>query len=353
MKTTRTIEFFIEYAKQKNGKCISTEFKNGKSILEFECHLGHRWKTQSTNISHSSSWCPHCSGHVKDNIETFKRIAIERGGKCLSEIYINSKSKLKYKCGNGHIWDAIPENTKNGNAWCPYCDDSLPLTISEMKKMAIDRGGECLSDVYVNNHTNLKWKCAVGHEWFAPPNSIKSAKTWCRECCDSMKKNMDIMHEIAKKNKGKCLSDTYINGNTNLEWECEFGHRWFTKYNNIRKGTWCPKCAPKSWGEKIIGDFLKKNNILFEGQKRFVDCRGVRNPLPFDFYLINENVLIEYDGRLHYCSIDYFDGDVGLENRKKMDSIKTNYCLLKNIKLIRIPYFVKNIEKTLISELNL
>jgi len=42
-------------------------------------------------------------------IETFKKIAIERGGECLSDSYISSKSKLEFKCCKGHIWKAIPE----------------------------------------------------------------------------------------------------------------------------------------------------------------------------------------------------------------------------------------------------
>ena len=37
------------------------------------------------------------------------------------------------------------------------------LTIEEMKKIATDRGGKCLSHVYINGLNRLKWQCANGH----------------------------------------------------------------------------------------------------------------------------------------------------------------------------------------------
>lgn len=50
-----------------------------------------------------------------------------------------------------------------------------------MNKIANERGGECLSDVYIDSQTHLMWKCAVGHVWRAKPNNIKNG-TWCPNC---------------------------------------------------------------------------------------------------------------------------------------------------------------------------
>ncbi|RHZ69871.1 hypothetical protein Glove_277g21 [Diversispora epigaea] len=41
------------------------------------------------------------------------------------------------------------------------------------------RGGQCLSNNYINCNTPLRWKCAKGHEWTANFHSIKNGKTWC------------------------------------------------------------------------------------------------------------------------------------------------------------------------------
>ncbi|WP_146116144.1 zinc-ribbon domain-containing protein [Paenibacillus sp. AR247] len=44
------------------------------------------------------------------------------------------------------------------------------------------KGRECLSDQYKDNKTNLRWKCSEGHEWEASPNNIKSKGHWCPKC---------------------------------------------------------------------------------------------------------------------------------------------------------------------------
>ncbi|MCP4898302.1 MAG: hypothetical protein GY906_15115, partial [bacterium] len=39
-------------------------------------------------------------------------------------------------------------------------------------------GGKCLSDTYINTHTKLLWECKQGHQWEAKPSNIKSGR-WC------------------------------------------------------------------------------------------------------------------------------------------------------------------------------
>ena len=73
--------------------------------------------------------------------------------------------------------------------------------------------------------------------------------------------------------------------------------------------------------------------------------------MPFDFYLPQYNICIEYDGEFHYKMIMGYDEFI---NQKIRDTIKTVYCKENNIKLIIIPYWeFNNIENILIKELNL
>lgn len=41
-------------------------------------------------------------------IDTLKELAISRGGKCLSTEYINSQTPVEWECENGHKWFAKP-----------------------------------------------------------------------------------------------------------------------------------------------------------------------------------------------------------------------------------------------------
>ena len=51
------------------------------------------------------------------------------------------------------------------------------------------------------------------------------------------------VQKIAEERGGKCLSVNYINARMKLGWECIKGHRWFATPDNVKRGTWCPKCA--------------------------------------------------------------------------------------------------------------
>ena len=93
-------------------------------------------------------------------------------------------------------------------------------------------------------------------------------------------------------------------------------------------------------------------------QYKFKDCKCSRC-LPFDFYLPDYNILVEYDGEQHYYPVSFggINDDKSLDRfiiTKIHDTIKTIYAKNNNIKLIRIPYYeFDNIEKILIRELNL
>jgi hypothetical protein len=66
------------------------------------------------------SWCPFCAGVTKGTLEDMKQVASRRGGRCLSNEYINSKAKLLWQCAEGHQWKASPNHVKRGS-WCPEC----------------------------------------------------------------------------------------------------------------------------------------------------------------------------------------------------------------------------------------
>jgi hypothetical protein len=83
--------------------------------------------------------------------------------------------------------------------------------------------------------------------------------------------------------------------------------------------------------------FLTTNNLKYIKQHRFYDCKDVR-ALPFDFYLPELNICIEFQGKQHYEPITYFGGLTTFNGQQKRDKIKMEYCFTNNIKLITIKY---------------
>lgn len=117
------------------------------------------------------------------------------------------------------------------------------LTIADMKNIAIKRGGRCLSKKYTNISSPLEWQCKFGHIWFSSANNVKNGNKWCHVCGGTSKLELNDMHILAKERNGRCLSKEYINIRTKLKWQCDKGHIWFATPNDVKNdNTWCPRC---------------------------------------------------------------------------------------------------------------
>jgi very-short-patch-repair endonuclease len=127
---------------------------------------------------------------------------------------------------------------------------------------------------------------------------------------------------------------TFINTYSKVKILCPIHGEFEQKPSHHYNGAGCPNCN-QSKGERYITKYLNENNIKFISQKRFKECRD-KKPLPFDFYLPDFNICIEYDGKQHFVEIGEWGGVEGLLDRQRKDNIKTEYCLNNNIKLIRI-----------------
>lgn len=105
----------------------------------------------------------------------------------------------------------------------------------------------------------------------------------------------------------------------------------------------------------LIASCLDDNNILYERQKTFDDCK-YKNVLRFDFYIESMNIIIEYDGEQHFKPVTY--GRLSEEEAlheynltRIRDKIKNEYCKKKGIELIRIPYYERKTIPTIINNI--
>jgi hypothetical protein len=231
-------------ARKRRGKCVSTLYVNCGVALLWECAHGHRWSAVPSSIR-KGTWCPECAGVRPGTIGQMHEIARSRCGKCLSVSYRNTATKLQWRCSAGHEWNATPLQIKKGH-WCPFCARVAPLTLTALQEIAAQKGGGCLSDDYVNSSHRLRWKCASGHEWLARASSIRAGH-WCPVCARNQSLRLDEMRQVARERGGECLSTNYKNGCTPLRWVCRYGHHWKACAANVkngrrRKGSWCPEC---------------------------------------------------------------------------------------------------------------
>jgi len=121
-------------------------------------------------------------------LKKIKEIAKEKGGECISKIYVNNRTHLKFICNKCNCtWEATASAiTRENGTWCPDCGKTDAIntkrkrSLEEARKIAIDRGGKCLAvtENYTNNHQPIEWVSASGHHWFASLANVKRG-TWC------------------------------------------------------------------------------------------------------------------------------------------------------------------------------
>jgi hypothetical protein len=233
------------YAEQRGGKCLADYFPGVGVPVRWRCAKGHEWERSFHELQRWQAWCPYCS-EVRPllTLEDMQRLARERGGECLSTEYRNSAEKLRWRCARGHEWEATGRDVRNSDSWCPKCAGVARLTIADAQRAAAAQGGQCLSTDYRNSRTKLRWRCAKGHEWEAALADIANNGNWCAVCSRKAKLTIEEMRSIATERGGECLSERYVNLNTKLDWRCALGHEWRATPNNVKHGrSWCPECA--------------------------------------------------------------------------------------------------------------
>jgi len=245
-----TLEKMQQIAASRGGVCLSESYQNTATKLDWRCSAGHTWSATPLHIKRGH-WCPVCAKCARLTLDVFQRIALQKGGQCLSLECLNSSSVLRWTCADGHEWLARPSNVKAGT-WCPVCARNQRLKLEEMQEIATQRGGSCLSTRYKNGRTSLLWECSRGHRWRASPANIKRGTrkkgTWCPRCYNyrrhfRAKRDIQEMRDLAIARGGVCMSSEYVSSKSKLIWRCARGHRWQALPTSVVQGTWCPLCA--------------------------------------------------------------------------------------------------------------
>jgi len=268
----------------------------------------------------------------KHTIDECREFAKRKGGNCNSSYYVNNKTDLEWECDKRHTWDATYKNVVINGSWCRICwQESLRYTIEDCKQIAISKGGQCLSDVYIGIGHLLRWTCRKGHEWSASLDVIKNQDSWCQECyIGPLKYTIEDCKEYAKSKGGFCLDDVYFNKRFNMIWQCEKLHTpWKANWNSIKSGHWCPSCRSRTSKEQENLHFTLSS--IYNFPVILNDTNTIR-PLDLDIYIPCLKIAFEYDGDYWHYS------DWAINERHSLEKMARKDMVCKNIgiKLIRI-----------------
>jgi len=259
--------------------------------------------------------------------------------------YNNNYTKVKIICPIHGVFEQSPKcHYLSGCKKCSNLNKSNHKNfIKKSNKIHQNKYDYSLTN-YVNQHTKVKIICPIHGVFEQIASNHTYMKHGCPKChFDKVRQTDEEFIEKSKNIHGDKYDYSiikYINAHTKIKIICKKHGIFEQSPSNHLSGQGCPICY-ESKGEKTITKLLNEINIKFIKQKKFQNCKNIRQ-LPFDFYLPEYNTCIEFDGEQHFRSIEKYGGENGLKNRQNNDKIKTNFCQNNNIKLLRIKFDEKD-----------
>jgi very-short-patch-repair endonuclease len=257
--------------------------------------------------------------------------------------YINAKTKVKIICPKHGIFEQTPNNHISNKNGCPKCKNLITDFIEKANAIHNNKYDYSLVN-YQNSKSKVKIICPKHGIFEQTPNNHINLKQGCPLCSKNNNDSFIEKANVIHNNKYDYSLVNYQNSKSKVKIICPVHGVFEQTYDShILKKCGCPNCKI-SKGENEIKTFLIDNNIYFINQYKFDNCKNKRK-LPFDFYLPDLNVCIEFDGEQHFRKHKLW-GEEKLIQTQTNDQIKNIFCIENNIKLIRIK-FDENINKKL------
>lgn len=296
-KAKNTIQIASDLANSKGGQCLSTEYKDAFTLMKWKCREEHTWFACLDSVKNGKTWCPDCCGLRKHTLDGCQKIAEDKDGKCLSEEYKNNHSKMLWECSSGHRWEATLVNVLAG-IWCNQCSGfNRVLSMKHAYATAAKHNGRCLSTEYFGNKHRMLWECDKGHTWLACLNNVRNGGgdgngTWCPVCNTKRSKAEKEVYEFVKSLGVECeynfpgvlpsrllRLDVWIPSiNKVIELDGKYWHdRPDSIERDIRKDRECEELGIKVLRLDHTTEWYRKNRLIGEGKIRAF--LGIKEPL--------------------------------------------------------------------------
>lgn len=231
----------LSIIQERNG-ILLTPYIDGSTEITVECENHHKFVTSAESIF-NGQWCKICyRENIQGNIEQRLRSIIQNKGGILLTPYVNAITKVSIQCQNSHIWSVLSNGITQGS-WCPQCPKRVSILAKEKFETEVKRKGGTLLTPYHGTHEHVTILCNRNHNFTAIPHSITSGNFWCQKCSGTgPEQRKENFYSYISQLGGKVHGE-YINMITNVELECECSNRWSARPAHIMEGHWCPRCA--------------------------------------------------------------------------------------------------------------
>jgi glutaredoxin len=331
-------------------RCTANEYLGTHKPIQHQClkDPNHLWMIRPSKVKRGQG-CPFCT-KTKNAItlDKYKLQALTHGAKCIADEYLGANTPILHQClkDSSHEWLVRPGHIKQDHG-CPYCADTK-ISLDQYKLQALAHGYKCIANEYLGAKVPILHQCLKdsSHEWLVRPGHIKN-NYGCPYCAKNVKPTLDQYKLQAITHGVRCTATKYLGANTPISHQClkDLSHEWKTRPSHILQGCGCPYC------NNLIQE--PRCRIWFENyfQKKFLKIRpkwlknNTGNRLELDGYCEELKIAFEYNGAQHYEHCTKFHKTVEkFENQQRRDSLKMKLCAEHGVKLIIIPYWIKDIE---------
>jgi hypothetical protein len=270
-------------------------------------------------------------------LEAAQALVTALGGRLITTEYRNAKSRIDVECANHHRFATNYDRLRQ-RKWCRLCylakrDNKLKFTVDDMRRVAQDRGGDCLSTAYRGMKVKLQWECREHGEFVATPNNVVHNNEWCPDCGELTKGRAqrplpDVMAYV-QEHGGEIVEGlaSYAGSKSRIGIRCANGHTWSATTGSLLYArSWCPHCR------RLLGESMVRRILEVTFRERFEKCRphflrqGNTGALELDGYASDLALAFEYQGPHHARS------DQAARDRKKR-----RLCRQHGVRLLVIP----------------
>lgn len=254
-------------------------------------------------------------------------------------------------CGRQNVirpaWELRNKSTDLTSCGCTFKERAKRVCGKDIDGQKFGRL-KVLETLWEHNPPMVKCECDCGYIGLFRKSDIQTGHT--KSCgCATKERTSEVSTKdwtgYVSESGVKFIKPLYQNNKHQWIWECEcplcgnmFQVLPIKVYNNHTTSCGCKR---QSSGERIIETILKSQNINFNKEYTYDDCK-YKYKLRFDFAIMDNDdkvlFLIEYDGQQHFKPVESFGGQKAFNETIVRDEIKNEYCQMKQIPLLRLNY---------------
>lgn len=328
-----------EFAKEYGCELISKEYRTARTKMEFRCINGHIRVTNAGKFKGNPKGCKVCTAKCPEESEKSFHLKIKTLGGVVVGNYKNTHTSIECICRNNHICYPKPNLINQNYGMCIKCVNHCTIEAEKNFIENIERVGGRVIGSYIDGKVKVECICKNGHICYPRPTCTQQNRGICPTCTlERHKKNFYLRIEKL----GGVVIGEYKNAHNKVECLCKNSHVCYPIPNCIQQNRgMCKTCTleqTESNGEKFTTLALDKLGIQYTKQYKHPNLPKLIFDFQFDYE--GKMVLIEFDGMQHQKYNKYFHRTPGSFERQRQRDLMKNYLVsnIPGILLIRLDH---------------